>query len=116
MPDKYDNHTREELPRLLRERDRKPRFGLLWERDEIDHDRSVNTDSVALDLDPALSHGAAPFDNLIIEADNFDALRHGVPLMLVQEESGRFMTVRHDPRTDKNHLDQVFRIAGLPGY
>lgn len=41
---------------------------------------------------------------------------YGVPLMLVQEESGRFMTVRYNERRDKNELDQVFRVANLPGY
>jgi len=29
MPDHYDDYTREELIRLLRERDRKPKFGLV---------------------------------------------------------------------------------------
>ena len=52
MPDNYDDYTKEELIRLIRERDRKPAFGLVWERDQIDHDRSVNDDFVAL---PALS-------------------------------------------------------------
>lgn len=41
---------------------------------------------------------------------------YGIPLMLVREDSGRFMTVRYDERTDKNYLDQVFRIEGLTGY
>lgn len=36
MTDKYDDYSREDLIRLIRERDRKPKFGLLWERDEID--------------------------------------------------------------------------------
>lgn len=40
MHDKYEKHSREELLRLLRERDRKPRFGLVWERNEIVHNRS----------------------------------------------------------------------------
>ncbi len=53
----YEDYSRDDLIRLLNERDRKPRFGLLWERDEIDHDRSVNSDFVALDLDPELSCG-----------------------------------------------------------
>src|SRR5574337_947344 len=93
MADHYDDYTREELLRLLRERDRRPRFGLLWERDEIDHGRSVNSDFVALDLDPALSHGAAPYDNLVIEADNFDALRY-----LRMTHAGRVKCIRSEER------------------
>ena len=49
MTDHYDDYSRDQLLRLLRERDRRPRFGLVWERDEIDHDLSVNNDFVALD-------------------------------------------------------------------
>ena len=70
LADNYDDYNRDELIRLLRERDRRPRFGLVWERDEIDHDRSVNADFVALELDADLSCGDGPFDNFIIEGDN----------------------------------------------
>src|SRR5574338_467914 len=103
MADHYDDYTREELLRLLRERDRRPRFGLLWERDEIDHDRSVNSDFVALDLDPALSHGAAPYDNLVIEADNFDALRY-----LRMTHAGRVKCIYIDPPYNTGNRDFVY--------
>jgi adenine-specific DNA-methyltransferase len=43
MADHYEDYTREQLVRLLRERDKRPRFGLVWERDEIGHGPSVNT-------------------------------------------------------------------------
>lgn len=76
MTDKYDDYSRQDLIRLIRERDRKPRFGLLWERDEIDHDRSINSDFVAFEVDPDLSCGNEPHPNLVIEGDNFDALRY----------------------------------------
>src|SRR5438270_7593258 len=75
MTDKYDTYTKAELSRLLRERDRKPRYGLVWERDEIERDRSVNNDLVTLVQDDILSIGAEPYENLLIEGDNFDALR-----------------------------------------
>ena len=39
MADHYEDYTREQLVRLLRERDKRPRFGLVWERDEIAHGR-----------------------------------------------------------------------------
>jgi adenine-specific DNA-methyltransferase len=72
---KYGEYSKEELIRLIQERDRKPKFGLVWERDEIDHDKSLNDDFVALEFDSELSVGEAPHENLVIEGDNFDALR-----------------------------------------
>lgn len=45
MADNYDDYSREQLLRLLRERDQRPRFGLVWERDEIAHDLSSITTS-----------------------------------------------------------------------
>jgi adenine-specific DNA-methyltransferase len=42
LSSKYDRYSKEELVRIIEERDRKPKFGLVWERDEIDHDRSLN--------------------------------------------------------------------------
>lgn len=41
---------------------------------------------------------------------------YGTPIMLVREDSGRFMTVRYDQTTNKNYLDQVFRVGNLLGY
>lgn len=82
MPSRYDHLTHDELVRLLDARDRRDatRFGLVWEANEIERDRAMNADFVALDLDPALSTPTtAPeggWGNLIIEGDNFDALRH----------------------------------------
>jgi len=76
VADNYDDYSKEELIRELRAKNQKPRFGLYWERDDIEHERAINTDFVALDLDESLSCGDAPFQNLIIEGDNFDALRY----------------------------------------
>lgn len=41
---------------------------------------------------------------------------YGVPLMLVQDDAGRFMTVKHFPNTGRNEQDQIFRIENLVGY
>lgn len=41
---------------------------------------------------------------------------YGVPLMLVQDTSGRFMTVKHFQNTGRNEQDQIFRIENLAGY
>lgn len=75
MPSQYDHLDRDALIRLLQRRDAERQLGLVWERDEIEADAAVNDDYVALSLDTGLSHGAAPWPNLIIEGDNFDALR-----------------------------------------
>ena len=103
MADNYETYSREELLRLLRERDRKPKFGLVWERDEIEHDKSLNDDFVALDLDPALSCGDAPFENLIIEGDNFDALRY-----LRMTHAGRVKCIYIDPPYNTGNRDFIY--------
>ncbi len=72
---KYDHLEKDALIRLLERRDADRQLGLVWERDEIEADRALNDDFVALELDAGLSHGDAPWSNLIIEGDNFDALR-----------------------------------------
>lgn len=41
---------------------------------------------------------------------------YGVPLMLVQDAGGRFMTVKHFSNTGRNEEDQIFRIENLAGY
>ena len=41
---------------------------------------------------------------------------YGVPLMLVQDTGGRFMTVKYFPNTGRNKEDQIFRIENLAGY
>jgi hypothetical protein len=54
MPSRYSDLTHDELVRLLEARDRRDatRFGLVWEANEIERDRAVNDDFVALDLVP----------------------------------------------------------------
>lgn len=103
MADNYDDYSREQLLRLLRERDRRPRFGLVWERDEIDHDLSVNNDFVALDWDAELSCGDDPQSNLIIEGDNFDALRY-----LRMTHAGRVKCIYIDPPYNTGNRDFIY--------
>jgi len=103
MADNYDDYSREQLLRLLRERDRRPRFGLVWERDEIDHDLSVNGDFVALDRDAALSCGDGPQHNLIVEGDNFDALRY-----LRMTHAGRVKCIYIDPPYNTGNRDFIY--------
>ncbi len=103
MTDHYDDYSRDQLLRLLRERDRRPRFGLVWERDEIDHDLSVNNDFVALDWDAKLSCGDGPQRNLIIEGDNFDALR-----TLRMTHAGRVKCIYIDPPYNTGNRDFIY--------
>ena len=158
MADNYDDYTRDQLLRLLRERDRKPKFGLVWERDEIEHDNAVNQDFVALDFipelscpsdlsaqvsvppfskgglegilraddaqpestipldplasSPPLSKGEAinsstlpqqTFRNLIIEGDNFDALR-----FLRMTHAGKVKCIYIDPPYNTGNRDFIY--------
>jgi adenine-specific DNA-methyltransferase len=103
MADNYDDYSRDQLLHLLRERDRRPNFGLVWERDEIAHDISVNNDFVALDWDSALSCGDGPQSNLIIEGDNFDALR-----TLRMTHAGLVKCIYIDPPYNTGNRDFIY--------
>lgn len=102
---KYDDLSKEELVRLLQARDRRDatRFGLVWEANEIERDRALNQDFVALDLDPSLSCGQAPWKNLIIEGDNFDALRY-----LRMTFAGRVTCIYIDPPYNTGNKDFIY--------
>ena len=99
----YDNLTKDELIRILQRRDAERQFGLVWERDELEADRALNEDFIALDLDPKLSHGQAPYRNLIIEGDNYDALRH-----LRMTHKGRIKCIYIDPPYNTGNKDFVY--------
>lgn len=105
MTDKYEDYSRDDLIRLIRDRDRerKPKLGLVWERDAIDHDRSVNADFIALDLDADQSCGDATHQNLIIEGDNFDALRY-----LRMTHNGQVKCIYIDPPYNTGNKDFIY--------
>ena len=103
MASKYERYSKEELVRIIEERDRKPKFGLVWERDEIDHDRSLNQDFIALDLLAAHSCGDGPWSNLLIEGDNFDALRY-----LRMTHAGRVKCIYIDPPYNTGNKDFIY--------
>jgi adenine-specific DNA-methyltransferase len=82
MSDNYADLTRDQLINLLRKRDLSRRLGLVWERDEIEHERGLTANLPLLGLVPELSKGSvnqngftSPWNNLLIEGDNFQALR-----------------------------------------
>jgi adenine-specific DNA-methyltransferase len=101
----YADLTKAELIQLLDARDRRDatRFGLVWEANEIERDKALNQDFVALDLDHALSCGNAPWKNLIIEGDNFDALRY-----LRMTFAGRVKCIYIDPPYNTGNKDFVY--------
>ncbi len=100
---KYADLNKDELIRLLEARDRRTRFGLVWEANEIERDAAVNRDFVALDLCPELSCGAGPWRNLIIEGDNFDALR-----ALKMAYAGQVKCIYIDPPYNTGNRDFVY--------
>ncbi|PNU21368.1 hypothetical protein C2E25_02090 [Geothermobacter hydrogeniphilus] len=100
---KYSDLTKEQLIALLERREREAAYGLVWERDEIEPDRHLNDDFVALDLDKDLSQGDAPYQNLIIEGDNFDALRY-----LRMTHSGKVKCIYIDPPYNTGNRDFVY--------
>lgn len=100
---KYQDLSKDELVRILERRDSERQLGLVWERDEIDPDGKINDDFVALDLDTALSQGDGPYNNLIIEGDNFDALRH-----LRMTHAGRIRCIYIDPPYNTGKKDFVY--------
>lgn len=99
----YEALDRDTLIRLLQRRDAERQLGLVWERDDIEADAAVNSDYVALQLDAALSHGTAPWDNLVIEGDNFDALRS-----LRASHKGAIRCIYIDPPYNTGNRDFVY--------
>ena len=100
---RYADLDRETLIRLLERRDAQRQLGLVWERDEIEADQALNEDYVALQLDAELSHGDAPWQNLIIEGDNFDALR-----ALRMSHRGKIGCIYIDPPYNTGNRDFVY--------
>lgn len=99
----FEDLSREQLLRLLVKRDTERRLGLVWERDEIEHDAALNGDFVAMDLDRGASAGAGPWSNLLIAGENFDALR-----WLRMTHNGRVRLIYIDPPYNTGNRDWVY--------
>lgn len=100
---KYDHLERDALVRLLERRDAERQLGLVWEREELDAEAALNHDFIALEQDETLSHGDAPWPNLIIEGDNHDALR-----ALRMSHAGRIRCIYIDPPYNTGNRDFVY--------
>jgi len=103
MPDNYDNLSREQLIGLLRKRDLSRRLGLVWERDEIEHERILSEELPLVELDESLSRGDGPWVDLLIEGDNFPALR-----FLRAAYKGRVKCIYIDPPYNTGNRDFVY--------
>lgn len=99
----YEDLTKEALIDVLKRRDAAARYGLRWERERIEQDLALNRDFVALDLKPDLCVGPSPWHNLLIEGDNFDALRH-----LATTHAGAFHLIYIDPPYNTGRKDFVY--------
>lgn len=101
----YRDLTQEQLVSLLEARDRRAatRYGLVWETDGVEAEQALNGDYVALDLVPELCCGPPPWRNLVIEGDNFDALRALRPGF-----SGKVRCLATDPPYNTGNRDFLY--------
>lgn len=100
----YESLSKEELVEILRRRDTLgATYGLHWERKDIAQDKALNSDFVGLVLDQAHSCGDAPWRNLIIEGDNYDALRN-----LATVYGGKVKLLYLDPPYNTGRKDFVY--------
>jgi adenine-specific DNA-methyltransferase len=103
LPVDYTDYTKEELIAILQRRDKVSRYGLRWEQAEIAQEKSLNRDFVGFEFDKEQSTGDGPFNNLIVEGDNFDALRH-----LATTHAGQFKLIYIDPPYNTGNKDFVY--------
>lgn len=103
MPGKYDALSKEQLIELIEKRDRTKKLGLVWERDELEADAAVDENFVTCQIVAELSDKPAPWRNLVIEGDNFDALR-----WLRMTHSGKVKCIYIDPPYNTGNKDWVY--------
>ena len=102
-----DSLTETEVRKLLTLYMTQQKLGLYWERNQIEHDKALNNDSVFLRLaeehGQSLSVGDGSFRNLIIEGDNFDALR-----CLRATHTNKIRVIYIDPPYNTGNKDWVY--------
>ncbi len=103
VTDQFEDLTREQLLKLVRQQERQKKLGLVWERQRIERDGALDEHFVSLQLVPELGDGAAPWPNLVIEGDNFDALR-----WLRMTMAGRVKCIFIDPPYNTGNKDWVY--------
>jgi adenine-specific DNA-methyltransferase len=100
---KYEGLSQGELVNLLIKRDAQAKLGLVWERDEFERDQALNDSFVALELNAADSLGEGPYRNMVIKAENFDAMR-----WLRMTMAGRVKLIYLDPPYNTGNKDWVY--------
>lgn len=103
MAGKYDALSKEQLIEILEKRDRTKKLGLVWERDELEADAAVDENFIACSIVPELCDKPAPWRNLVIEGDNFDALR-----WLRMTHAGKVKCIYIDPPYNTGNKDWVY--------
>lgn len=103
MPGKYDDLSKAQLIELLEKRDRTKKLGLVWERDELEADAAVDENFIVCQVVQELCDKPAPWRNLVIEGDNFDALR-----WLRMTHSGKVKCIYIDPPYNTGNKDWVY--------
>lgn len=101
----YENLSKEELVELLKRRDadKHTHYGLRWERQGITPDKALNNDFVGFSTLPDHSCGEAPWQHMVIEGDNFDALRN-----LASVYAGQVKLIYIDPPYNTGRKDFVY--------
>lgn len=99
----YDSLTRSQLIALLKKRDAERKLGLVWERDAIDTDNAIDDNFVVADLIKDQCERPAPWENLVIEGDNYDALR-----WLRMTHRGKIKCIYIDPPYNTGNKDWVY--------
>jgi len=99
----YNNLTKEELIRILERREQDIQYGLTWERDEIEKDNALNDDFIVLKPVPEMSFGENNYSNMIIEGDNYDALRY-----LRMTHAGKIKCIYIDPPYNTGNKDFIY--------
>lgn len=100
----YSSWTKE---RLIAELERvSNEFGLRWDKRQADRDfeEEQRTSLVVLDHEADHSVGTAPFKNLLIEGDNFDALRY-----LSVTHRGKVKCIYIDPPYNTGNNDFIYQ-------
>ncbi|WP_313175918.1 site-specific DNA-methyltransferase [Massilia sp.] len=95
-----------QLRRLLVEHLTKRKLGLNWEHNDIERDNALNNDIVLPQLNEELSspsQASTPYRNLIIEGDNFDALR-----LLRATHANKIRVIYIDPPYNTGNKDWVY--------
>lgn len=94
-----------QLRRLLVEHLTGQKLGLTWEANAIERDGALNADVVLPRLCPDWSRPGADggYRNLIIEGDNFDALR-----LLTATHAGKIRVIYIDPPYNTSNKDWVY--------